>query len=656
MTVCVPIIRTQTIRACAVCVAVLLLLPLARASHGQVAPQRDAFKQLDLPAPNEYRSASGKPGPAYWQQRADYDIKVTLDPAAKTISGSETIRYTNNSPDTLEFLWIQLDQNLFRPGSRGAEIQPPDSRWRGSFEGGGIEIINLRVDGVAPEFLITDTRLRIDLDNPMPPGGSSVDISMDFSFRIPEYGADRMGWLEVEQGTVFELAQWYPRMYVYDDVNGWNPMPYLGQGEFYLEYGDFNIEYTVPRDFIVASTGVLQNPEEVLTAEQRNRLDEARTSAETVMIIRPEEVGSANTRPSGPDMLTWRFRAENVRDVAWAASDAFIWDAAGWKHVLNMSYYPREGLGTPENPGWEKSTEYVLHSIRHYSEMWYEYPYPVAINVAGIVGGMEYPMIVFCSVRARDHALFGVTTHEIGHEWYPMVVGSDERRHAWMDEGFNTMINYYSALDYYGDAADQNRYVVALTSDYISGMMTQSVDKAPVYTHPDLIPRSDLGFLAYRKPGAALRVLREYVLGPDRFDEALREYTVRWAYKHPQPADFFRTMEDVTGEDLDWFWRAWLLETNVLDQRIADVSHEDGQARVTVEQQAGGMILPVDLEIVYVDGRKESRRMPVEAFIHSNSFTTVLEGSIQSVTLDPRQVLPDVDRANNVWTAASGSH
>ena len=608
---------------------------------------------IDLPTPNAYRSASGAPGPSYWQQRADYEIRVRLDPAARTIEGSETIRYTNNSPSELQYLWVQLDQNLFRPGSRGAGIQPPDSRWRGSFEGGGFEIINLRVNGRAPEFMISDTRLRIDLDEPMPANGSTVEISLDFSFQIPQYGADRMGWLEAEQGTVFELAQWYPRMYVFDDVNGWNTMPYLGQGEFYLEYGDFDLEYTVPREFIVASTGELQNPEDVLTAQQRERLDAARTSAETVMIIRPDEVGTEASRPPGTDMLTWRFRAENVRDVAWAASEAFIWDASGWKDVLNMSYYPREGLGTPENPGWEESTEYVRHSIQHYSQMWYEYPYPVAINVAGIVGGMEYPMIVFCSVNARDRALFGVTTHEIGHEWFPMIVGSDERRYAWMDEGLNTFMNYYATIDYYGEDEAESAYVSRLTSEYVAEQMAQRAGDVPIFTFPDLIPRADLGFLAYRKPGMMLRLLRESVLGPERFDTAFREYIQRWAYKHPQPADFFRTIEDVGGERLDWFWRGWLLENDALDQQIKEVASAGGQTRVTLEHEQDGLVMPIDLLIGYRGGRTEMRRIPVEAFVSTNRFVEVIESDdVESITIDPMMLLPDLQRANNRWTAS----
>ncbi len=628
------------------CVA--LLLPAPAAAQDAAEPNPDVFRTLDLPDADAYRSASGRPGHDYWQQRADYEIRVALDPQGRRLEGSETIRYTNNSPDELDYLWIQLDQNLFRPGSRGSDIQPPDSRWRGAFEGGGIDVTNVRLDGRAAEILIDDTRLRINLDEPLPPGGSSVEVSMDFAFTIPQYGADRMGWLDVEQGTVFELAQWYPRMYVYDDVHGWNVMPYIGQGEFYLEYGDFELEITVPRDYVVAATGQLQNAEEVLTPQQRERLDRARGSAETVTIIGEDEVGDASTRPAGGGPLTWHFRAENVRDVAWAASQAFIWDAAGWEDVLNMSYYPREGLGTPANPGWEESTEYVRHSVAHYSEMWYPYPYPVAINVAGIVGGMEYPMIVFCSVHARDQALFGVTTHEIGHEWYPMIVGSDERRYAWMDEGFTTFINHAATQSYYGDDAPSR-----LTADFIAAGMLRDVAEQPITTYPDLIPRDGLGFLAYRKPGMALHLLREVVLGAERFDSAFQAYTRRWAYKHPQPADFFRTMEDVAGENLDWFWNGWFFGTGVLDQEITELAERDGNTQVTV-RHGDGLLLPVELLIEYQDGASERRRIPVEAFATGHSFTTTIEGSdVSRVTIDPDVMLPDVDRSNNTARASA---
>lgn len=610
----------------------------------------DIFRPLDLPDASPLRTAAGTPGEAYWQQRADYVIRATLDPAEHRISGSETITYTNNSPESLALLWLQLDQNIFHPESRGATIQGGDSRWSGAFPGGGFTLGDLVVvqNGrrYTPEHLVDDTRLRLSLEEPVPAGGGTVQIEIAFSFVVPPYGADRNGRLDVEQGTVYEIAQWYPRMYVFDDVHGWNALPYLGQGEFYLEYGNFDLEITAPREFVVVATGALTNPEEVLTAEQQQRLAAARSSAETVTIIGKDEVGRPASRPAASGPLTWRFRAENVRDVSWAASDAFLWDAASWEDVLVQSFYPHEGLGTPNNPGWEKSTEYVRHSIAHYSEQWFRYPYPVATNVGGVVGGMEYPMIVFCDVRARGFDLFDVTDHEIGHSWFPMIVGSDERRYAWMDEGFDTFINYYSTLAYYGaDGLPSN----SLDSDYIARLMRSRYAVDPINTYPDRIDRYATGFLSYRKPGKGLLILREYILGPERFDPAFRAYIEEWAYKHPQPSDFFRLMESTAGEDLDWFWRAWFYESGTLDQAVASVVERDDATLITVTQPHD-FVLPVELQVTYAGGRTERKRIPVEAFATRDAFTEAVVGDVVRVEVDPDFHLPDVDRTNNEWT------
>ena len=614
------------------------------ASHNSAA-----FAPLDLPTPNRYRAASGQPGEAYWQQRADYQIEATLDPATHRLSGTVAIQYTNNSPLPLAYLWLQLDQNLFAPDSRSARLQPPRSRWRGSFEAGGYTIDDVAVvvggTRLVPDVLIDDTRLRLILDEPLAPG-RSLRIEVAYAFVVPEYGADRMGRLEVEQGTVYEFAQWYPRMFVFDDVNGWNALPYLGQGEFYLDYGTYELALTVPRDFIVVATGELLNPDEVLTRRQQERLNRARSSEKTVYIVEPNEVGRAGTRPVESEMLTWRYRAEDVRDVAWATSQAFIWDAASWNGVLLQSAYPKEGLGNARAPGWEASTQYVRHAIQHYSDMWHPYPYPVAINVAGIVGGMEYPMIVFCSVSARDQALFGVTDHEFAHQWFPMLVGSDERRHAWMDEGFTTFLGYYSNLAFYGEEAENTS---SIRPDYIAGRMQESLADQPIGLAPDQIRREGLGFLAYRKPAMGLRILREYVLGPERFDPAFRAYIDRWAYKHPQPADFFRTIEDVAGENLDWFWRGWIYGTDTFDQAIEGVAaNSEGTTYIKIVNR--GLVLPAELALTYADGTSERIRVPVEAFMTGDDFLlTVDRDDVQTVQLDPDGILPDVDRSNDTW-------
>lgn len=618
-------------------------------SASDALPHAGAFERPPFPAPNRFRTASGAPGPDYWQQRADYLIRARLEPESRRISGTQTITYTNNSPDTLRHLWLQLDQNLFDPESRGARITPPGARSGGAFRGGGFDLSGVRVDGSRdePEVLVDGTVMRVILPEPLPPGGGRLELSMDFAFTVPERGADRTGWMRVGQGTIYQVAQWYPRMFVYDDLHAWNVLPYLGQGEWYLEFGDFEVEITVPREFIVAATGELQNPEDVLTGEQRNRLERARQSDEPIHVIPPAEVGRAAARPAGEGPLTWRFRAENVRDFGWAASQAFIWDAAGWEGILLMSFYPREGLGGEGPPGWEESTRYVRHAIQHYSEKWHPYPYPVAINVAGPVLGMEYPMIAFCSVRARGQGLFMVTDHEFAHMWFPMLVGSDERRHFWMDEGLASFMGHYSEQAFRGEDA---RPLPVLAGEIGRGMRSAPGAQATV-TRTDRLRPETLGFAAYRKPGYALVLLREHVLGPDRFDPAFREYIRRWAYRHPQPADFFRTIEDVTGEDLSWFWQGWFYGTGTLDKAVAGVETRRDTAYVTIETR-GELVMPADVRLVWRDGSEVTRRIPVEAWYLGNSFVLRVPTDgreLRAVQVDPEGLLPDTNRRNNVW-------
>jgi hypothetical protein len=643
---------------------VLTGLLIAGPALSQDRPQQvpahnlESFEPLDLPDPNEYRAADGRPGDQYWQNEADYTIDVELDTADHRLSGEQTITYTNNAPRALDRLWVQLEQNYFKPDSRGAKVVPSDARFSGFFEGAGYTLSSVQVtrDGetVTPDYAVEGTRLLVPLDEPLAAAGGTLSLSIEWSFQIPDFGADRHGILDVEQGTVYQLAQWYPRMYVYDDVHGWNHLPYLGQGEYYLEYGTFELNVTVPRSMIVGATGTLLNPEDVLTAEQRDRLDEARTSRDPVSIVKKSEVGEDDTRPAGEGPLTWRYRAEKVRDVSWAASDAFIWDAAmaraGEDTVLAQSLYPKEGLGSEGQPGWEKSTEYVQHSVEFYSDFLAPYPYPNAINVAGIAAGMEYPQIMFCDVNARGRSLFGVTDHEFGHVWFPMVVGSDERRWAWMDEGLNTFMNQYSTADFYGVGVQR---ILSQRSKQIGGQFMTSSPYAdqPIMTYADHLRRdTGLGFLAYLKPANGLMLLREYVVGPERFDAAFRAYFDRWAYKHPKPADFFRTIEDVSGEDLDWFWRSWFYETDVADQAVDSVATGDTtRVRLTQEKE---LMLPMTVSLTYENGETEQRRVPTEAFFTSDTHTIVLpDRSVQSVTLDPNQILPDVNPQNDTWSA-----
>ena len=616
------------------------------------------FRRLAWPTPTLLREGSGAPGPRYWQQRADYVIRAALDTAAHTITGRETIRYANNSPDTLRYLWLQLDQNIYRTDSRGAAINPTDARFAGAGFVGGytIESFGEMLAGprtaqgpttrVAPlHTTVNGTMLRAELDRPLAPG-RTITLDVAYHFQVPEHGSDRMGRKQYPGGWLYEVAQWYPRMAVYDDVRGWNTEQYLGQGEFYLEYGDFDVAITVPRRYVVAATGTLLNPAEVLTAAQRERLARAIRSDSGVAIIARGEAGTPAARPAGAaPTLTWRFAAKNVRDVAWAAAPNFIWDASGWNGILMQAYYAPEA-----NPDWSHAIGMVRHSIKHYSEKWFPYPYPTAINIAGPVGGMEYPMIVFCGDRASGRGLFGVTTHELGHEWFPMTVGSNERLYAWMDEGFNTFINIYSTRAFYHDTTSGRA-----TIDQWSQFAGSGQDVPPMLA-ADRISGDFLGAAAYSKPAVGLFVLRQHILDDStRFDAAFREYVRRWAFKHPTPADFFRSMEDGLGEDLSWFWRGWFYRNDVVDQALDSVvvrpdSTGQKMARVYLSSP-GALPMPLELRLTYANGASEEVRLPVEVWYLGNAYVyeRPVNADVVKVEVDPAHDFPDVRRANNQW-------
>jgi hypothetical protein len=628
------------------------VLPLLPAARADTSP----FRRLALPTPTLLREGSGRPGPRYWQQRVDYTIAVTLDTATHTIAGNETIRYTNNSPDTLGYLWLQLDQNLFRDDSRGAMLTPPDARFaargfRGGFVLDGVRAVrrsaNKPVARAALKTIENGTVMRVELDRPLPPGGIAT-FDIGYSFQVPEHGADRMGREQFPEGWLYEIAQWYPRLAVYDDVRGWNTEQYLGQGEFYLEYGDIDFDITVPRGFIVAGTGRLMNPAEVLTPPQRQRLARAVSSDSTVAIIAKDEVGRPSSRPAGARAtLTWRFSASNVRDVAWAAAPNFIWDASGWNGILMQSFYPPVADSI-----WRESTRMVRHSIKHYSEKWFPYPYPTAINVNGPVGGMEYPMIVFCANRRSREGLFGVTTHELGHEWFPMVVGNNERLYAWMDEGFNTFINIYSARAYFPDQA----WLRTRGQAESWAQFAASGRDEPGMTPADRVTPELLGAVAYSKPATGLYLLRHEILDSTRFDAAFREYIRRWAFKHPTPAEFFRSMEDGVGEDLSYFWRGWFYRTDVMDQAVDSVRTRRDSSGTTLTgiylSSLGGLPMPVDMRLTFSDGTTDNVRLPVEAWYEGNRFLFVRQfpKEVVKVEIDPDRNFPDLRRENNVWT------
>jgi hypothetical protein len=593
----------------------LLVVAFAQTKYNH----REAFNPVFYPQTgNQYRSASGEPGPQYWQNRADYKLNLTLDTVTHKVTGEVTITYTNNSPDNLKFLWLQVDQNIYKQGSRGSSTTTQTGgRWANAqfTEGHAIRSIGIELEGKksTPQYTITDTRMQVWLSQPLK-SGSKATINVGFEFTIPEYGTDRMGRLKTKNGIVYEVAQWFPRMAVYDDIQGWNVLPYIGAGEFYLEYGDFDIAITAPANMIVVSSGDMQNEKEVLTATQQTRMAQARNSDKTVMLRSAEEVTDPKSRPSGKN-LTWRFKMQNSRDVAWAASKAFVWDAArinlpSGKKSLAMSVYPAESI---KKDGWQRSTEMVKASVEHYSRLWFEYPYGSMVNVAGIVGGMEYPGIVFCSHADSGASLWGVTDHEVGHTWFPMIVGSNERKYAWMDEGFNTFINSFSTKEFNkGEFAGFSYFPGEDITPYV---FNDKMD--PLMTTPDVAQQENLGIAAYEKPSIMLHALRDVVLGPERFDRAFKEYVDRWAYKHPTPWDFFRTMENVSGEDLGWFWRGWVLNNWKFDVALGDVKYQDNKPRtgaaITIESREQ-MPMPVPVLIRETNGKEHRMTLPVEVW------------------------------------------
>ena len=598
----------------------LSVLLLLSSSAFADAPDVSRFAQLgtDLPTPNVYRTASGAPGHDYWQQRADYQIEATLDETKRHITARQTITYTNNSPDTLPYLWLQLDQNRFRRDSLEER-----SRTGGKGDDGvsdrlsfgtlrrhqakrdtdyGYDITAL-TDGEGRELnhTIVGTMMRIDLPKPLEPGEIQV-FSMDWNFNIVDEDAlgSRGGYEHFPDSDthIFFLAQWFPRMAAYTDYVAWQHHQFLGRGEFTLEFGNYEVALTVPDDHIVSATGELTNEGDVLTGEQQKRLDEARESDTQVFVVTPEEALD-NESEKSEGMQTWQFKAFNVRDFAWASSRKFIWDAMrhqqeGAQHesVLAMSFYPNEA-----EPIWSQySTQAVVHTMEVYSRFSFPYPYPTAQSVnTWKRGGMEYPMITFNGYRpepieedeeedegeesaddtekqtysysrSTKHRLIGVIIHEIGHIYFPMTVNSDERQWTWMDEGINSFLDYVASLEWENNffAYDKELSILDLIGSYMT-----SENQVPVMTQSDSILQ--FGPNAYTKPAAALVVLRETVLGRELFDYAFHEYARRWRFKRPTPADFFRTMEDASGVDLDWFWRGWFYTTDHVDVNLKAV-------------------------------------------------------------------------------------
>jgi hypothetical protein len=472
---------------------------------------------------------------------------------------------------------------------------------------------------------------------------------VNFSFAIPLHGTDRMGRMYTENGVIYEIAQWYPRMCVYDDVEGWNTLPYLGTGEFYCEYGNFDYYITAPAEMIVYGSGDLQNPQDVLTSEEIKRLAEAAKSDKTVLIIKADEIGKPEIRPASKGNLTWHFTMKNSRDVAWAASKAMIWDAVkvnlpSGRKIMAMSAYPPFCAG---DTAWSRATEYLKASIEIYSVDFFEYPWNNAVNIGASVVGMEYPGMIFCTYKDTKGPLWFLITHEIGHNWYPMIVGSNERRYMWQDEGFNSFINY--------QATDIFNHDTLYSDDYWARLNVRKMPdrKNPLMVLSDAMADNEVDEY-YGRTAYGLNLLREVVIGEERFDYAFRKYTETWAFKHPTPYDFFHFMNNAAGDDLNWFWKEWFFTTWTLDQTIKTVTYVDNEsskgALITIENK-GKMIMPVIIKVIQSNGQAENIQLPVEIWQRGGTWTFKYPSvsKIDKVILDPENVLPDINRGNNVW-------
>jgi len=637
--------------------------PLASARPS--IPDTSPFRILALPTPNGFRSASGMPGPMYWQQKADYDIRASLDVATHTIHGEETVRYTNNSPDTLRYLWFQLDMNAGAPFSRFDVIQNPLQRSEpGVTLGATIERLNVvnvpagararrpaaGVSTTSPlRYRVNSTMMRVDLEQPLPPR-SQVSLDIAWHHQVPRQG--RTGRQQYPEGWLYQIAQWYPRLAVYDDVRGWNTDQYIGSGEFYLEYGDFDVALTLPAAYTVGATGVLRNAAEVLPATIRERLAAAARSDTIVRIIPPNELGTPALLPPGTGATrTWRYHADNVRDFSWATAPNYLWDASSWSGILMQAFYPPSRLDT-----WRNAADITRHSVMIHSR-WFQYPYPTAISAQGPVGGMEYPMITFDDA-SDEKELYYTIAHEQGHEWFPMIVGSNERLYPWMDEGFNTFIDWFSFRDRYPtDTTRIQSLTFGAMSAYQNFLRSYRGAETPIIEMQDRSPSGLMsGWNAYGKPAVGLHFLREVVVDSVSFDAAFSEYVRRWAFRHPQPADFFRSMNDGLGEDLSWFWRGWFLRNDHLDQAVDSVLQNDNAGNTLTRvflSSRREMVAPVELKVTSADGSSRSYRLPVETWLRGSRavfpIITPTGAKPVRVEIDPRGVFPDADRSNNAW-------
>lgn len=600
------------------------------------------------------RTDIGVPGQGYWTQQVDYSIEAELDPTSAVLRGRAEIQYHNNSPEALDRLILHLYQNLFAPGV---------PRTRAVAVTGGITLERIAVSGVEiPDsggrpargtYLIDGTLMAVYLEDVLSPG-ETLELEVEWEFEVPPEGSPRTGHVD---RTLFNVAQWYPQVAVYDDVYGWDFWPYLGNGEFYLEYGDFDVAITVPEGWLVGASGALQNAEEVLPEAIRDRLSQAMSTDEVVRVVTEDDIGSGRaTLSADGGSLTWRFRAEGVRDFAFATSADYLWDASraltpdadgdGQDEVVAV-----HALYRPEAESWTDAAAYVRHAVTFHADRWHPYPWPQMTGAEGPVAGMEYPMLTFVAAFPEARQVYETMNHEIGHMWYPMMVGSNESSYPWMDEGLTTYIEGYATADFFEEPEvwrnDQRAYVM------IAGLERET----PIMRHSDLHgPYGTYGQAAYWKPATLLRAL-ESVIGRESVWEALRAYSNAWYGRHPAPQDFFNLVEDIAQQDLDWFWYPFWFETAALDQAIRDVSVADspgGQvARVTLAN-LGGAVMPVSLELTLSGGDALIESVPVDVWLegaeeHTVSVELPPGETLESVEIDPGAVLPDVNRENNVW-------
>ncbi len=602
---------------------------------------------------NGTRTEDGRPGPNWWQQRTDYRLSATLDPASARLTGRGTIIYHNESPDPLDALVLRLYQNVFSEGvARNRDVTLT----------GGIDLERVALEGVelgelarprfengrmvrpeGPGYRVNGTLATVQLGEPLAPG-DSVSLEVAWGFTVSGGGGFRNGHLDYE---VFNIAQWYPQVSVYDDVFGWDTSPYLGNGEFYDGYGRFEVDITVPEGWVVAATGDLANPEELLRPEQIATLRGAPALDTVVAVVSAEDRAAGRaTLPGADGSLTWRFVADSVRDFAWAASSRYVWHVTGAETGGPRGRVLIQNVFDPAVEPWAEATLAAKHAIEFFSDYILPYPYPQATAAMGPpqVNGMEYPMITFITWRAQGRGLVGVTVHELSHFWVPMIVGTKEMAYAWMDEGLTTF-NTALAMDAWLGTDDAR---LGSMNGYLQAARFEA--EVPIMRHTDYAENPfGRSVAAYSKPGTLMHTLR-HMMGPERFDAAYRDYARTWAFKHPMPWDFFRIMEEAAAADLDWFWQAWFYETATLDQAVASVRPVTGGVEVTVENRDDG-VMPVELVLEGTDGRSETVRWPVSVWAGTRSVTRTVPfaGDVAAVRIDPGMWYPDIDRSNNDW-------